>query len=271
MSRLRALLAKNRAPRVVLGQRLFPLLGLAAVLLATPPGVAGATTLGLAVGGAAAVSRPAPLVELRLEDGGTAVLAHIIVPESVASRVADTLAPLLARALIVAAGVAEPDRYARLPVQAASPDGRSLQATLLASGLALVQPLPGADPAILAELLASEALAERAGIGIWRDSGAFIVASEPAAAATRQGQFSLIEGRVLQASDQQRYFYLNFGSDWRTDTTARIDRDTLRAMQRAGFEPAELEGRRVRLRGTLFAENGPMIELWTHQGIEILP
>jgi hypothetical protein len=27
----------------------------------------------------------------------------------------------------------------------------------------------------------------------------------------------------------------------------------------------------VRLRGTLFDENGPMIELWTHQGIEILP
>ena len=85
------------------------------------------------------------------------------------------------------------------------------------------------------------------------------------------GRFVLLEGRVLQVSEQQRYLYLNFGTDWRTDTTARVDKDTLRAMQQAGFDPSTLEGRRVRLRGTLFAANGPMIELWTHQGIEILP
>jgi hypothetical protein len=156
-------------------------------------------------------------------------------------------------------------------VRAAAPDGRSLQLALIGAGLALVQPLPGADPAVLAELLAAEAAAERARIGIWRAPEAIVVAAEPAEAAARVGRFGLIEGRVLQARAQQRYFYLNFGPDWRSDTTARIDRDTLRAMQRAGFDPAALEGRRVRLRGTLFAENGPMIELWTHLGIEILP
>ncbi len=227
--------------------------------------------LGLAVAGAAAIARAGPLVELRLEEGGTAVLADIIVPESIANDVAAELAPLLGRAEIVVAAARAPDRYGRLPVQATVPDGRSLQQALLAAGLALVQPLPGADPDVLADLLAAERRAEVARLGIWGNPKAISIDDAPAAAAPWLGRFVLLEGRVLRASAQQRYFYLNFGSDWRTDTTARIDRDTLRTMQRAGFDPAALEGRRVRVRGTLFAANGPMIELWTHQGIEILP
>ena len=244
------------------------------VLGAVPTGAlatAATLSLGLEIGGAAAIARIAPRVELRLEDGRTALLDGITVPEAVADEVEAVLAPLLARAEIVVADAAAADRYGRLAVQAAAPDGRSLQVALLETGLALVQPLPGADPNVLDANLAAEARAERAGRGIWRNPSGLVVGSDPRDAAGRLGQFSLIEGRVLQASAQQRYFYLNFGSDWRTDTTARIDRDALRAMQRAGFEPAELEGRRVRLRGALFAENGPMIELWTHKGIEILP
>lgn len=233
---------------------------------------AGPLPLGLEIGGAAAIARTAPRVELRLEDGRTALLDGIVVPEGSAAEVEAVLAPLLARAEIVAADGAALDRHGRLAVQAAAPDGRSLQVALLETGLALVQPVPGADPDVLEANLAAEARAEGARRGIWRTPAAIVVGAEPPnAAASRLGQFTLIEGRVLQASAQQRYFYLNFGSDWRTDTSARIDRDALRVMQRAGFEPEQLEGRRVRLRGTLFAENGPMIELWTHKGIEILP
>lgn len=227
--------------------------------------------LGLEIGGPAAIRQIWPLVELALEDGSIAVLADIIVPETTAEAVPAALSPLLGRAMVVADSERPPDRYARLPIQASDSDGRSLQVALLEAGLALVQPLPGAAPDVLARLLEAEARAERAGRGGWRDRDAIVGGSDPELAAARLGQFALIEGRVLQASAQQRYFYLNFGSDWRTDTTARIDRDTLRAMQRAGFDPAALEGRRVRLRGTLFAENGPMVELWTHQGIEVLP
>ena len=259
--------AWRRARHLALGLALGVGSGVGIALAAPLP-------LGLETGGAAAVARTAPRVELRLEGGRTAVLDGIVVPAIAAGAVEAALAPLLARAAIVATGAAEgaiTDRHGRLVVQAASSDGRSLQAALLEAGLALVQPLPGADPAVLEANLGAEAAGERAGRGVWREPAQIVVGSEPGDAQTRLGQFSLIEGRVLQASAQQRYFYLNFGSDWRTDTTARIDREALRAMQRAGFEPAELEGRRVRLRGTLFAENGPMIELWTHLGIEILP
>lgn len=227
--------------------------------------------LELAGAGREAMGGVGPRVELQLADDGTAVLASIIVPETMTEAATSMLAPLLDSAVIVVESTAPADRYGRLPVQAATPDGRSLQKALLEAGLALVQPLPGADDAVLARLLAAEASAERGGRGLWQTPGQITVASAVETAREALGRFVLLEGRVLQASEQQRYLYLNFGTDWRTDTTARIDKDALRAMQQAGFDPSVLEGRRVRLRGTLFAANGPMIELWTHQGIEILP
>jgi len=246
-------------------------LALAGGVAAAPalPGGALAAEILLEAGGAAAIGRLRPAVELRLEGGGTAVLRDIFVPEAVDAGARGLLAPLLARAALDLAGPAGTDRYGRLQARPLAADGRSLQAELVAAGLALVRPLPDSDPVVLETLLREEALAEAAGLGLWRRPADVLV--DEAAAGSMLGQFVLVEGVVLQASRQQRYFYLNFGTDWRTDTTARIDKETLRAMQRAGFDPAALEGRNVRLRGTLFAENGPMLELWTHQGIEVLP
>ncbi len=237
-------------------------------VLAAPPDGA---ELELAAAGDAAIGSVGPSVELRLADGGVLVLASIVVPDATADAARAALAALLDRGSVTVEAMGPGDRYGRLPAQASAPDGRSLQEGLLENGLALVQPLPGADDAVLARLLAAETRAERDGRGIWREPAAVVVDSAVETAALALGRFVLLDGRVLQASEQQRYLYLNFGTDWRTDTTARIDKDTLRAMQQAGFDPSALEGRRVRLRGTLFAENGPMIELWTHQGIEILP
>ncbi len=233
-----------------------------------PQGAAAAEIL-LEAGGAAAIRALRPSVELRLEGGGTAVLGDILVPETVEAEARALLAPLLAPASLDLAEPAVADRHGRLRARPVGPDGRSLQAALVAAGLALVRPLPGSDPIVLEALLLDEARAEAAGLGLWRRPADIMIGA--AKAETRLGRFVLLQGVVLQASRQQRYFYLNFGTDWRTDTTARIDKETLRAMQRAGFDPAALEGRNVRLRGTLFAENGPMLELWTHQGIEVLP
>jgi hypothetical protein len=246
-------------------------LALAGGVAAAPalPGGALAAEILLEAGGAAAIGRLRPAVELRLEGGGAAVLRDIFVPEAADAGARGLLAPLLARAALDLAGPAGTDRYGRLQARPLAADGRSLQAELVAAGLALVRPLPDSDPVVLETLLREEALAEAAGLGLWRRPADVLV--DEAAAGSMLGQFVLVEGVVLQASRQQRYFYLNFGTDWRTDTTARIDKETLRAMQRAGFDPAALEGRNVRLRGTLFAENGPMLELWTHRGIEVLP
>ncbi len=230
---------------------------------------AAAAEIRLEAGGAAAIRRLQPVVELDLEDDGVAVLRDLVVPRGVEGELRAFLAPHLAPASLRLAGPAPADRHGRLRVQPLGADGRSLQAELVAAGLALVRPLPDSDPAVLEALLGEERGAEAAGRGLWRRPAEVVV--QAADAATRLGRFVLLEGVVLQASRQQRYFYLNFGSDWRTDTTARIDKEALRAMQRAGFDPAVLEGRNVRLRGTLFAENGPMLELWTYRGIEVMP
>jgi hypothetical protein len=241
------------------------------LVLAALPAVAAPRLLDLAQGGPGAIRQIEPVIELALEDGGAVVLDGIVVPAGQANAAVALLAPLLGRARLIAEHEAAADRYGRRPVLAATPDGTSLQVTLLEAGVALVQPLPGSDAEMLARLLRAERNGERRSHGLWRTADAVRVSSDPDAAAAQLGRFVLLEGRVLQASAQQRYFYLNFGPDWRTDTTARIDKDVLRAMQRDGFEPEALAGRDVRLRGTVFAANGPMLELWTHQGIDILP
>lgn len=223
----------------------------------------------LEAAGAAAIDRLRPAVELRLEGGGTTILRDVYVPQVVDAEARDLLAPLLSRAALALAEPAGVDRYGRLQAQPLGVDGRSLQEVLVAAGLAIVRPAPDSDPEVLDALLRNEAAAEAARRGLWRHSAEVLAGAAEAGA--RLGQFMLVEGVILQASRQQRYFYLNFGTDWRTDTTARIDKETLRTMQRNGFDPAVLEGRNVRLRGTLFDENGPMLELWTHQGIEVLP
>lgn len=241
---------------------------LAWLLLPAPAALA--ATIELAAGGAAAIRQATPVVELALEDGGGAVLADIHVPAALADTVAAVLAPFTARATLEAVEPGARDRWDRL-VLAPSPDGPSPQAALVAAGVAVVQPRAASAPAAIARLLAEEATAAAAGRGLWRSIDGAGLRVDAADARSRLGGFALIEGVVLQAGAQRRYFYLNFGPDWRTDTTARIDRDALRSMQRAGFDPADLAGQRVRLRGVVFEENGPMIELWTHLAIEVLP
>ena len=62
--------------------------------------------------------------------------------------------------------------------------------------------------------------------------------------------------------------YLNFGADWRTDFTVRIDE---RFADRFDVEDLEaLESYRVRVRGVIVDENGPMIRLAYPGRLEVL-
>ena len=64
--------------------------------------------------------------------------------------------------------------------------------------------------------------------------------------------------------------FLNFGDNWRTDFTIRLDRRIARQFRRAGLTADSYDGRRVRVRGWLKNWNGPMIEASHPEQIEIL-
>lgn len=145
-----------------------------------------------------------------------------------------------------------------------------LQYRLLEAGLARV--MTHADNhAHATDLLAVEARARSQGVGLWGDPANRIRDSHPDALAQDVGSAQIVSGRVLDAVqlDSGR-IYLNFGSDYRTDFTVRIDAEDAEAFSAAGLSPNTLEGRRVRVRGWLSDENGPMMTLDHPARLEVL-
>lgn len=146
-----------------------------------------------------------------------------------------------------------------------------LDAEMVRSGQAMVWPRPDAD-ARAPSLYALETEARLSGDGGW-GSGAFVIRDpDPDRLAQHLDSAQIIEGRVVAVGEARNgRLYLNFGLNWRTDFTVslnRADRDRFEAQGLS--DPAQLEGAVIRVRGWLYAENGPMIHVSSPAQIEIL-
>ena len=208
----------------------------------------------------------------RLGDGSLARLSGIEFPPLPAGNASPSLAALAERhrdeitALAARGPVqlwrspdARPDRWARLPVQAISADGRWIQAELLGQGLARVLAMEEDLPALPALLTAEEA-ARQAGLGLW---------SQPEYAVRRAGEagaflnsVQVAEGRIESVTVTKNAFYLNLGPDKRHDLGVRIAR---RLMPKNGDDPALWTGQRILVRGWIGKSIGPLIDL-PHMG-----
>lgn len=174
-------------------------------------------------------------------------------------------AQLDGKAVEIIADPANTDRYDRLIAQLiinpAAMDGGEVwvQEALIEAGLArflAYDDTGGIAPA----LLQAEARARGAGRGLWADAAHQIRDTNPDRLVQDLGTLQLVEGRVMDVTrlDNGRT-YINFGADWRTDFTVRID-----ARDSGRFDAADLEALesyRVRVRGVILEENGPMIRL----------
>ena len=142
-----------------------------------------------------------------------------------------------------------------------------VQGELLRQGLARVYTFP--DNRDRADrMLTIERAARAARLGIWRLDNYRVL--RPDEAARRIGRFELVEGRVLRAAVVRGRTYLNFDADWRSDFTIAIARKHRRRFSRAGIDLAALAGRRLRVRGWLKWENGPMIEATHPEQVEAI-
>ncbi len=159
------------------------------------------------------------------------------------------------------------DRHGRHLAQLVRGDGLWLQGALLGRGLARVEDFHGA-PGPVADMLAIEARARDAGVGIWRHY--FYRVRDHGEAGKFIGSFQLIEGRVFAVARQRNRTYVNFSDDWRTDFTIVLSKKTLRLFKRAAIDPEDFAGRHVRVRGWVESWNGPVIKV-SHPGqIELL-
>ncbi|MEM9627778.1 MAG: thermonuclease family protein [Pseudomonadota bacterium] len=161
----------------------------------------------------------------------------------------------------------EHDRYGCVFARLENVDGVPLQELLLTAGWALVDPLSGVDQVSdIDAMLSLEDRARAAKQGMWK-----AISSRPKAADDLSdwiGTRQLVEGRVRRVSETKRYVYLNFGNDWRTDFTTRLDR---KMIQKTGFDAEALDGKRLRVRGVLVESRGPLIDITHLKQIEFLP
>lgn len=145
-----------------------------------------------------------------------------------------------------------------------------LQEELVSAGAARV--LSHADNrTATAQLLQSEAEARAAGRGLWADPRHAVRDTHPDGLAQDVGSVQLVEGRILEATQlRSGRIYLNFGADYRTDFTVTIDADDAPLFEAAGLTADTLATRRVRVRGWIEEENGPMIRIDHPERLELL-
>ena len=166
------------------------------------------------------------------------------------------------------------DRYGRALAQvytlnAAGKRDLWIQEEMVRLGLARVYTWPDTwqDSSTL---YAAERKARESKRGIWGLPYYAVRSPEPNMLAQDVDSFQLVEGIITSTADVRGTVYLNFGADYKTDFTIVIAKKNRRNLKRAGFDPLSLEGAKVRIRGWIELQNGPMIWLDDPNRLEIL-
>lgn len=146
-------------------------------------------------------------------------------------------------------GGAHADLFGRTIAQVRDADSRAwLQLSLLDQGAARVR--TWADNRALARvLLAHEARARAANRGLWA-LPAYRVRLPQEVEPPDHGLF-LVEGRVRRVGEGGGGIYLDFADDWRGTLSLQTPRRALKDFRAAGLDPLDLEGRLIRVRGTV--------------------
>jgi endonuclease YncB( thermonuclease family) len=157
------------------------------------------------------------------------------------------------------------DRYGRIVAYVYTQrddDELFVQGELLAAGVARVGDRIGSR-SCAAELLAREAGARRAQIGLWTDPNyAVLDAATPADVLSQRGRFALVEGMVVSVRESGSTIYINFGRRWSEGFFATVQKRNERSFAAAGLDVKSLAGRRVRIRGFVEAHSAAGSNPW---------
>lgn len=221
--------------------------------------------------GPAAVRSVADGRTLTLTDGRDVRLAGIEVPDE-----QDAAARAALEKLVPGPDVRllkmgpDTDRYGRFVGGIAGPDGKPIQLELLNKGHALVAG-QGGHAGCAAAFLSAEKTARSAGAGLWGTAYyAAKDAGDPKAILALRGRFAVVEGNVLSVRESGGTIYVNFGRRWTEDFTVTALKRSERTFADAGLPLKKLEGRRVRIRGTVEERGGPWIEAMHPAQIEVV-
>jgi endonuclease YncB( thermonuclease family) len=212
-------------------------------------------------------------VTILLSDGREVRLAGVAVPALVheaAGPAKDALHALVAGRPVALHGAGNPDRYGRLTadVMVAAGDRAWVQDELVRLGMAYAAP---GSSACAPELIARERAARRQGAGLW-GAGALSVMSAAASQPlpTNTGDFAVVEGRVVRVGEGNGRIFLDFGRRFDRDFSLVVPREAQASFAKAGLDLRALSGKRVRVRGVLFEQGGPAMELRSPAALEVI-
>jgi endonuclease YncB( thermonuclease family) len=172
------------------------------------------------------------------------------------------------------------DRWGRLPAfvfapVADQPNGPEkvllpVGEAILDAGLARYEASAAARPC-RASLLAAEAAARAAGVGLWADPYyAVIAATDRPSLAEKTGTAVIVEGRITGIAVRRPRIILFFGARQGWDFSVVMIPHTSKAFEGNYATLAAFNGRTVRLRGLLDTRFGPQIEISNPDEIEVI-
>ncbi len=154
---------------------------------------------------------------------------------------------------------------------AANIENNWLQALAVRAGEVRVALTPAIDEACATLLLAIEAEATTARRGLWRLALYNAKrADAPDQLLRYRSTFQIVEGTVIRVAPGRSAVYLNFGTNWKRDFTAKFSRPALRRANIRLNILKRITKRTVRIRGWIEKRNGPLITLWRPEQIELL-
>ncbi len=217
-------------------------------------------------------------LDLVLEDGRTVRLVGVALPKAgVAAELAAGARDLLAHRLVGREAdllrlARETDRWGRIlgdvrPAGSAGEEPESAASALLAEGYAEVAPA-FESRACVPERLRLEDEARQAGLGLWNDPGAIVLASDAEAVRRNDGHFVVIEGTVRRVGFGRTRLYLDLVP--RGGPTVVVPRKLEAAFARAGHPVESAGGQTIRARGALDVRLGPRLEVSEPAMVEFL-
>ncbi len=240
------------------------------------PEVAEPASCTLDPGGIRTVARVIDAETLALDDGSELRLIGALPPRAHDSGAtvgawpieADTVRLLtslvLGRSIKLAYGHRRTDRYGRHLAHVFLGQGSTatwVQGELLRRGGARAYGLPG-NFECARELLAHERVARDQRLGLWSMD---MYQPRPARLTgllmSRRSRYEIVEGVVASMSQTKAATFLNFGTDWKTDFTARIAQGVLSAQPQLAQRLAGIKGKQLAVRGWIERRNGPMIDI----------
>ncbi len=147
---------------------------------------------------------------------------------------------------------ARPDRWGRIAglVMPREADADSLNIAIIRDGLSMaITPDLPAD--CIAPFLAAEAEARTARRGVWAIGGTLLPANDLEALRARQGQFTLVRGRVISVRQGRQRVFLNFGAFGSERFSVIVAVSRLPAFAAAGLDLVTLKGQDIEVRGVM--------------------